>query len=118
MKNLAPDIMRQRLLIEGFYSKKVTKDFLREYLYGVAKHLNLKTYDEPTIFSPGSLGKEENAGFDAFIPLIDSRISAYVWSKNQFLSIIIYTYKAFNEQEAILYTKKYFEIAEIESFSF
>jgi len=28
MKNIAPDIMRQRLLIEGFFTKNVTRDIL------------------------------------------------------------------------------------------
>lgn len=110
MKNLAPEITRQRILIEGFYSKNVTKEILSTYLYGIAAHLNLRTYGEPTIFSPQGMGKDENSGFDAFIPLIDSGISAYIWSKNKFLSIIIYTCKTFNEHEAIAYTKKYFEI--------
>jgi hypothetical protein len=33
------------------------------------------------IFSPlTGMGKTENAGFDAFVPLIDSGISAYIWS--------------------------------------
>lgn len=119
MKNLAPDIMRQRLLIEGYYQNEVTKESLRDYLYGVAKHLNLKTYGEPTIFSPQGMGKEENAGFDAFIPLIDSGISVYIWSKNKFLSIIIYTCKAFDEKEALSYTKNYFRVTgDIESFGF
>lgn len=119
MKNLAPHIMRQRILIEGFYSKDVTKEVLRDYLYSVAAHLNLRTYGEPTIFSPQGMGKEDNSGFDAFIPLIDSGISAYIWSKNKFLSIIIYTCKAFDECEAIAYTKKYFEmIDDMEALSF
>lgn len=119
MKKLAPQIVRQRLLIEGFYSIEVTRDNLRGYLLGVAKHLNLRTYGEPTIFSPSGLGKEENQGFDAFIPLIDSGISVYIWSKEKFLSIILYTCKNFDETAAIEYTKKYFYInTEVELLSF
>lgn len=38
--------MRQRVLIEGFYSINVTKEILRDYLYGVAAHFNLRTYGE------------------------------------------------------------------------
>lgn len=119
MKNIAPEIMRQRLLIEGYYTNEITKEILRDYLYGVANHLNLRTYGEPTIFCPQGLGKEENSGFDAFIPLIDSGISAYIWSKNKFLSIIIYTCKSFNEEDAISFTKKYFNVEDhLESLNF
>jgi len=31
MKDLAPNIIRQRLLIEGFYDSKVDEKFIREY---------------------------------------------------------------------------------------
>ena len=85
MKNIAPEIFRQRLLIEGFFTIDVTRELLSQYLLGVAAHLNLRAYGDPTIFSPASgMGKEENQGFDAFLPLIDSGISAYIWSKSKF----------------------------------
>lgn len=109
MENIAPDIVRQRLLIEGFFERNITREVLRDYMYGIAAHLNLKTYGEPTIFTPSGMGKEENQGFDAFIPLIDSGISAYVWSKSKFFSVILYTCKNFDSQAAIDYTKEYFQ---------
>ena len=85
MKNIAPHIFRQRLLIEGFYSIEVDKERLSTYMLNVASHLNLRAYGEPIIFSPASgMGKEDNQGFDGFLPLIDSGISAYIWSKSQF----------------------------------
>ena|SRR3990167_10337995 len=110
MKNIAPHIIRQRLLIEGIFEKEVTRDVLSDYLRGVAAHLGLRTYGEAIIFSPAGQGKEENQGFDAFIPLIDSGISAYIWSKDKFFSIILYTCKHFNDDEALAYTKKYFQV--------
>ena len=84
MKNLAPEIYRQRLLIEGFYDVVVTKEFLDEYLRKLATDLDLRIYGEPIIFSPTTgMGKEENSGFDAFVPLIDSGICiAPAYSEN------------------------------------
>lgn len=94
MKNLAPEIFRQRLIIEGYYSIHITKEILKEYLIDIAEHLDLRIYGDPIIFSPSSgMGKEENAGFDAFVPLIDSGISAYIWSNAKFFSIVVYTCK-------------------------
>ena len=55
-------------------------------------------------------GKDENAGFDAFVPLIDSGISAYVWSKARFFSIVLYTCKGFDETTALEFTKDYFGV--------
>jgi len=111
MKNIAPDIFRQRLLIEGFFQTEVSKETLKAYLLGLAAHLNLRTYGDPVIFEPSSgMGKDENSGFDAFVPLIDSGISAYIWSKPQFLSVVIYTCKGFDEEAAKSFTNAYFKL--------
>lgn len=120
MKNLAPDIFRQRLLLEGFYTIELDCEVLKQYLLDLAAVLNLRTYSEPIIFSPDSgMGKEENAGYDAFVPLIDSGISAYIWSRSQFFSILLYTCKGFDEQAAIDFTRRYFAVSDaIASHSF
>lgn len=110
-KNIAPDIFRQRLLIEGFYSISVSEAEVKGYLLGVASQLNLRAYGEPTIFSPDSgMGKEENSGYDAFLPLIDSGISLYVWSKHKFISTVLYTCKGFDPHSAVNFTKDFFRI--------
>jgi S-adenosylmethionine decarboxylase len=70
-------------------------------------------YGEPIIFSPGGIGKEENQGYDAFVPLIDSGISVYIWSNAKFFSAVIYTCKGFDEKIAVEVTKKFFKIDEI-----
>ena len=108
MKKLAPHITRQRLLIEGFFAIEMNKDTVKGYLLQVAKHLGLKTYGEPCIYSPSGLGKNENQGFDAFIPLIDSGISLYVWTNEQFMSVVFYTCKTFSEEQAVSFTKNFF----------
>lgn len=112
MKNIAPNIFRQRLIMEGFYTIEVTKKKLEQYLLEIAAHLNLHTYGEPVVFSPVSgMGKEGNAGFDAFVPLIDSGISAYVWSSAKFFSIVLCTCKGFDKQAAIDFTHEYFAVS-------
>ena len=59
MKNLAPDIIRQRLLIEGFCDMQVDKKVIENYFKEVTSSLNLRMYGSPIIFSPGGEGKEE-----------------------------------------------------------
>ncbi|MFH0856413.1 MAG: S-adenosylmethionine decarboxylase [bacterium] len=113
MKNLAPNILRQRLLIEGFYKIDADKTVIEDYFKKITEGLNLRMYGEPIIFSPGGEGKDENQGYDAFVPLIDSGISVYVWSKSKFLSLIIYTCKSFNGKKAIEATKEFWNIEEI-----
>ena len=119
-KNLAPEIVRQRLLIEGFFGRAVDQDVIRRYLLGLAAHLGLRPYGEPVVYAPGAgEGRDENAGFDAFVPLIDSGISGYFWTGPRFLSVVLYTCKAFDEAAAVAFTRAFFEIeGEVVSFAF
>jgi len=118
MKNLAPDILRQRLLIEGFYNIVVNQETIEKYFNEITKKLNLRMYGEPIVFSPEGIGRQDNQGYDAFVPLIDSGISLYVWGNKKFISLIIYTCKSFDEKVAIKETKDFFKINEIATESF
>jgi S-adenosylmethionine decarboxylase len=109
----APDIFRQRLLLEGYYQTEVNEPEIRAYFAGLLKELNLRAYGEPIIFSPSSgMGSGENAGYDAFIPLIDSGISLYIWSRKRFFSCIIYTCKGFNAEAARRFTREFFKCSD------
>ncbi|MEB3288216.1 MAG: S-adenosylmethionine decarboxylase [Vampirovibrionales bacterium] len=118
MKDLAPAITRQRLLIEATYAINVSKKEVAEYLFGLAKSLNLRVYGEPIIHSPSGEGKEVNQGFDAFIPLIDSGIALYIWSNENFLSCVLYTCKSFSVEKACQYTQEFFKTSQLEFKSF
>lgn len=117
-KNLAPDITRQRLLIEGKYLADLKQDNIEAYLVGIARHLGLRTYGRPTIHATSGAGKAENEGFDAFIPLIDSGISLYVWSEKKFFASLLFTCKSFNIDDAVSYTGDFFRTEEIAHLSF
>ncbi len=51
------------------------------------------------------MGRDENAGFNAFVPLIDSDISRYAWTGPRFVSAVLYTRKGFAENAAIDFTR-------------
>ncbi len=114
MKDLAPEIIRQRVLIEGLYTADINREKVEEYLLGLAAHLDLRVYGKPIIHAPEGIGKDENEGFDAFIPLIDSGISLYVWSATRFFAVVIFTCKAFSQEDAIEFTRDFFAATEIE----
>lgn len=111
MEDLAPDITRQRLLIEGYFERDVDAAVISEYLHGLPAALDLRTYGEPTVFAPGGEGRAENEGYDAFIPLIDSGISLYVWTGPRFLSVVAFTCKAFDEATALGFTRTFFRMS-------
>jgi S-adenosylmethionine decarboxylase len=114
MRDLAPQITRQRLLIEGLFSIDVDKTVVESYLLGIASHLDLRTYGTPTVHAPSGLGKKGNQGFDAFLPLIDSGISLYVWSSAKFFACLLFTCKKFDTDRALSYTSEFFRASEIE----
>ena len=118
MENIAPEITRQRLLIEGFYTKAVSESEVKLFLTKLASQLNLKYYGEPIVHAPGDSGKEENEGFDAFLPLIDSGISLYVWTKAKFFAIVLFTCKDFSSQDALDFTKEYLAVSKMVSKGF
>jgi S-adenosylmethionine decarboxylase len=114
MRDLAPDIVRQRILIEGHYTVDVDQDVIREFFAHITTGLDLRTYDVPVIFAPGGEGRHGNEGYDAFVPLIDSGISLYVWTGPRFLSTVAFTCKAFDSDAAVEATREFFAMSEVE----
>jgi S-adenosylmethionine decarboxylase len=118
MKNIAPEVLRQRLLIEGHFAIEVNRETVTDFFRVITESLGLRTYGEPIIFSPGGEGKEANQGFDAFVPLIDSGISLYVWSNAKFFSIIVYTCKSFDAEVAVRTASDFFQAKDAVSMTF
>lgn len=67
---------------------------------------------------PGGEGKEENQGFDAFLPLIDSGISVYVWTAARFVATVLFTCKPFDAAAAAEFTTDFLQLGDVESQSF
>jgi S-adenosylmethionine decarboxylase len=101
-------------LIESYFSIEVVPSTLADYFRYITKNLSLKTYGEPVIHETSGAGKDTNQGYDGFVPLIDSGIYVAVWSRQQFLSAIIYTCKDFDEGKALSLTKSFFSVSQEE----
>ena len=80
---------------------------IRRFLDELTTALDLRAYGEPTIFSPAGVGGEANQGYDAFLPLIDSGISLYVWVRALFLAVVVFTCKHFDVDRAIETTRQF-----------
>ena len=98
LTNIAPEIFRKRLLVEGYFKVEVTEDTLRGYFSRITSGLGLRTYGEPIIHRTNGAGKDVNEGFDGFVPLVDSGIYIGVWVNPKFLSTIVYTCGEFDEE--------------------
>lgn len=114
MKNIAPDITRKRLLVEAYYTIEVSEQVVKDFLTMLPKALDLRVYGDPTIHFTSGQGKEENQGYDGFIPLVDSGIYVGVWANKKFISSVIYTCKDFSTEKAIEFVRNFFKTIEIE----
>ena|SRR5687768_4063400 len=115
LTNIAPDIFRKRLLVEGYFGADVTEDSLRDYFSQITGKLGLKTYGPPIIHHTSGEGKAVNEGFDGFVPLVDSGIYIGVWVNPKFLSTIIYTCGEFDEEKAVGIVREFFRMSELQS---
>jgi len=118
MKDLAPQVSRQRLLIEAKYACVVSKSDVERYLRELPAALDLRIYSAPVVYSPGGEGRAMNQGYDGFVALIDSGISIYVWENVKFVSVVVYSCKPFDEAKAIEFTRAFFNVTELEQMSF
>ena len=115
LTNIAPEIFRKRLLVEGFFSIEVTAQVLKDYFSHITKELGLRTYSEPIIHATSGQGKTVNEGFDGFVPLIDSGIYIAIWVNPKFLSTIIYTCGEFDENKAVESVKSFFQMGQMQT---
>lgn len=115
LTNIAPEIFRKRLLVEGYFRVEVTENSLREYFSRITSGLGLRTYGEPIIHRTSGAGKDINEGFDGFVPLVDSGIYIGVWVNPKFLSTIIYTCGEFDEEKAVRLVEEIFRLEGFQS---
>lgn len=115
MKDLAPNIYRQRLLVEGIYEIEVQVDTVHQFFDVLLSGLGANAAGDAIVNSSLGQGRVENQGIEAFIPLIESGVALYTWESSRFLSVIIYTCKEFDEVKALSIIHDFFQLSQIES---
>ena len=118
MKDLAPDIYRQRLLIEGKYEIEVQVETVHQFFAALLSGLGANAAGDAVVNSSLGQGKPENQGIEAFLPLIESGVAVYTWQSSRFLSMIIYTCKAFEEDKAVAIVEDFFQLSQMAFKSF
>jgi S-adenosylmethionine/arginine decarboxylase-like enzyme len=109
MKDLAPEIYRQRAVIEGYPSRPLQAKEIKEYLKGLSRAVDMIAITEPVTH------RSEKYGEAAWIHWETSGAHFYAWDQPRlFFSVDIYTCKAFDVKDAIEYTKKFFSIDHVE----
>jgi hypothetical protein len=113
MKDLAPTIYRQRLVIEGYPAAPITDQQIKEYLSALSVETGMKLLLEPITH------RSDKFGWAGWIHWETSGAHFYAWEQPiLFFSVDIYTCKAFDPTTTVEFTKRYFNATEITSREF
>ena len=113
MRDLAPVILRQRLIIEGYPARPITAQAIVTYLTELSAVLTMDLLLRPVTH------RSERYGEAGWVHWEASGAHFYAWEKPVlFFSVDIYTCKAFVEEDAVAFTRQFFAATDIESESF
>ncbi len=103
-EDLAPDICRQRLIIEGTLNNVFLPEEMAQYAKEISQVLDMTLVTSPV------LNYEPKYGWCAFVHWKESGMHIYTWENRtpKFFSVDIYTCKKFDPQHAVNYTKEFF----------
>ena len=103
-KDLAPDICRQRIVVEGTLHNPFLAEDMSRFCTEITEVLNMTAVTAP------ACNYDADYGWCAYMHWKESGLHIYAWDdrKPPFFSIDIYTCKSFNPEHVINYTKEFF----------
>jgi S-adenosylmethionine decarboxylase len=103
--DLAPDICRQRLIIEGTLRGVFLPEDMTRYCHEITKVLAMTAVTSPIC------NHDPDYGWCAYTHWKESGMHIYAWDKRtpKFFSIDIYTCRSFDPMDAINYTEEFFK---------
>lgn len=108
MKDLAPSICRQRLIIEGYPAKSISDADIKAYLSELSKVTEMIELTTPVTH------QSDRYGWAGWIHWETSGAHFYAWDDPLlFFSVDIYTCKEFDVEKTVNFTKKYFNASEV-----
>ena len=104
-EDLAPDICRQRMVVEGTLHNSFESTDMIVYCNDISTMLDMTPVSHPEL----SFAKEY--GWCCFMHWKESGMHIYSWDdrKPPFFSVDIYTCKAFNPDHVVAFTREFFK---------
>lgn len=112
-RDLAPDILRQRLVIEGVPAHPVDDGLIRSYLSALSRAVDMVQLIEPVTH------RSDLYGWAGWIHWETSGAHFYAWEQPRlFFSVDLYTCKAFDVDTAVAFTQDFLSASTIVAKSF
>lgn len=113
MVDLAPEIYRQRLVVEGLVDRPIERHEIVEYLSSLSKVLDMITVLDPVTH------ESDLYGWAGWIHWETSGAHFYAWDRPRlFFSVDMYTCKWFSNEEAVEFTRNFFNARQVVSRAF
>jgi S-adenosylmethionine decarboxylase len=112
IRDLAPTIHRQRLVVEGTCPAPIDERAIRVYLTKLSDVCKMQALNEPITH------RSERFGWAGWIHWETSGAHLYAWEDPLFFSIDVYTCKAFDPAPVLQFTAEHFDAIELVSFGF
>ncbi|UCC91984.1 MAG: S-adenosylmethionine decarboxylase [Candidatus Aenigmatarchaeota archaeon] len=107
-KNLAPGLVRQRLIIEGTTHEIVKPDKIKEYLLELAKVAKKMVLSDPVAYSAHEMG------YGGWIHWKSSGAHFYSYpTKPPLFTVDVYTCKSLSVKDVVEFTRKFFNPIEL-----
>lgn len=113
MKDLAPNIYRQRLIIEGLYDIEIEPQKLEKFMKDFSNKLSMTIIYGPIVKNLAENIDPKYKGFECILIWAESGASIYTWESERFFSMDIYTCKKFDVDIAVEMVKEFFKPKEI-----
>lgn len=112
-KDLAPEIIRQRMVIEGVPADPIGADDIARYLVGLSEVCEMTLLIDPVTH------RSDRFGWAGWVHWESSGAHFYAWEQPQlFFSVDIYTCRAFSAERVAAYTSECFRPSELVAFQF
>ena len=113
MRDLAPDIHRQRMVVEGLCREPIDAATIRDYLAKLSGTIDMTALTDPVTH------RSPMYGWAGWIHWETSGAHFYAWETPRlFFSVDIYACKAFVPQDVVAYTQEFFNAYDMVSREF
>jgi S-adenosylmethionine decarboxylase len=104
--SFCPDILRQRLIVEGLYGVAEIDDAtVRELLAGLSAHLGMTPIADTLVFSPDTVS-DLHHGIGGYQAWAESGCAFYTWRDRRLFTLDIYSCRGFDVENCLAFVRR------------